>query len=394
MKPRFSLKKRSVIREKSYVSVFLFFVLIAVFLTLNYCSGPRDETSGAGQPSSSPGEKKESGFLGKGKFPGAVDSWSNEAIRLSFNFPAEGRVSVNPDLHETLRIKYTQDLDVLLYLKKSKTTNPAEFKKLMNEEIDRMPEYIGGFREKRRGFSTISGLPAAYVEYLWRVMRQDFHVHALWIWNQDYQYEFVAQFLESKYEKMNPVALAILNSIKILKGPVDPRGLTAADSRDGSQFDLHKFLHGSEGESGAKTGEKSETTDKREPRRTLTEKERYYNYGPVLALSKSTGKQNSVRAIIEVEYGDRAVLADWEYLKKEIGEQLPLALMSAGLQDGQAAWVSFRNNEYFMGNRHYFVQRFDSGAPKGFLAHDRVGNMYLGSWYDLDIPVLVVRKIE
>lgn len=394
MEPCFSFKQRPVIKKKSFVSVFLFFVLIAGFLTLNSCSGSRDEASGASQPSSSPGEKKESSFLGIGKFPGSVDSWSNEAIRLSFNYPAEGRVKVDPDLNETLRIEYTQDLVVALYLKKSKTNNPAEFKKLMNEEIDRMPGYTGGFREIRRGFSTVSGLPAAYVEYLWKVMRQDFHVHALWIWNQDYQYEFVAQFLESKYEKMNPVALAILNSIKILKGPVNPQGLTAADSRDGSQFDLHKFLHGSGTEEAGNTAEKGETTGKKEPGKVLSEKERYYNYGPVLALSKSTGKQNSVQMIIEAEYGDKAVLADWEYLKKEIGEQLPLALMSAGLQDGQAAWVSYRNNEYFMGNRHYFVQRFDSGAPKGFLAHDRVGNMYLGSWYDLDIPVLVVRKIE
>lgn len=66
--------------------------------------------------------------------------------------------------------------------------------------------------------------------------------------------------------------------------------------------------------------------------------------------------------------------------------------MSAGLQDREAAWVACGGKEYFMGNRHYFVLRFDSGPPADFWAHDQVGNIYLGSWYNIDIPVLVVKK--
>lgn len=94
--------------------------------------------------------------IGESDFSGPMDTWSSDALRLSFQFPAEGRVVVDPDLNQTLRIEYTQDLTVGLFVKPAAASKPSEFKKAMQTEMDEMPGYTGGFKEFRRKFFTMS----------------------------------------------------------------------------------------------------------------------------------------------------------------------------------------------------------------------------------------------
>lgn len=55
------------------------------------------------------------------------------------------------------------------------------------------------------------------------------------------------------------------------------------------------------------------------------------------------------------------------------------------------SYLITRNNQHFyLGNRHYFMQRFDHNKPPTWFAHDNIDNhtISLGSWYGLNKPIL------
>jgi hypothetical protein len=113
-----------------------------------------------------------------------------------------------------------------------------------------------------------------------------------------------------------------------------------------------------------------------------------------IALSEFTCDENGVQKTIGAEFGQDAYIADWEFLKSAYGEMLPAVMADLGLENKGTAWVSSGGEEFVSGNNHYFIQRFDSGKPDDFLAHDQIGSIYLGSWYGIDIRVLSYKNPE
>ncbi len=108
-----------------------------------------------------------------------------------------------------------------------------------------------------------------------------------------------------------------------------------------------------------------------------------------LRITTQTCREGLVLNLVK-DLNDGSKIADWFEIRRYFGSSLPEELERAGLSDKQAVWVTLNKQEFRpQGNRHYFIQRFDDGKPPDFLAHDQVGNIYLGSWYDLDIPVLI-----
>ncbi len=112
-----------------------------------------------------------------------------------------------------------------------------------------------------------------------------------------------------------------------------------------------------------------------------------------IALTDGSCDENEVTATVQEEFADSAMVADWLELKRLYGDMLPYALNRIGLGNEQCAWLSVGGSLTWSQNpqRHYFIQRFDNGAPNSFLAHDSVGSLYLGSWYDIPARVLVCR---
>ncbi len=113
------------------------------------------------------------------------------------------------------------------------------------------------------------------------------------------------------------------------------------------------------------------------------------NDNSILKITSQTCKQGFVLNLVQ-ELNDGSKVADWNSIKRQYDKSLPDQLGQIGLGDKQAAWVTVEKREFWAGERHYFIQRFDNGKPSDFMAHDQVGNIYLGSWYDIDLPVLII----
>ncbi|MDF7825709.1 hypothetical protein P4B35_16900 [Pontiellaceae bacterium B12227] len=95
--------------------------------------------------------------------------------------------------------------------------------------------------------------------------------------------------------------------------------------------------------------------------------------------------------VVADQFGMAASVADWENIKSAIAhdpERLQQFYELVGLRDEDEA-ICARNGAYITGsNRQYYLQRFDSGPYGGFLVHDQIGSLYLGSWYGLDMNVI------
>ncbi len=99
-----------------------------------------------------------------------------------------------------------------------------------------------------------------------------------------------------------------------------------------------------------------------------------------------------LNAAVKSLFGENATLADWNSIKNYVGSDLSLLqrfYQLIGLQDEQTALVCWNGERYWAGtDRHYFIQRFDNGAPWDFLIHDQIGSLYLGSWNNITMNVL------
>jgi hypothetical protein len=95
--------------------------------------------------------------------------------------------------------------------------------------------------------------------------------------------------------------------------------------------------------------------------------------------------------VIKDLFGSNAFIADWNKIKAQYQNNLSAFYMAIGLKDSSCALVSVGGQEFWSGTpRHYYIQRCDAGLPyPGFLAHDQIGSLYLGSWYGLKMNVLV-----
>lgn len=113
-----------------------------------------------------------------------------------------------------------------------------------------------------------------------------------------------------------------------------------------------------------------------------------------LGISKQNYADQSAGSAGSDEFGPGVTLADWNVLKEKYGGKLPEVLEEMGLKNGQALWVCVGGEAQWFGGRYYFIQRFDDGPGSDFLAHDKVGNIYLGSWNGIHLRALVYSETK
>lgn len=98
--------------------------------------------------------------------------------------------------------------------------------------------------------------------------------------------------------------------------------------------------------------------------------------------------------IVKTEFGDQYRLADWN-------EILTFSMNTEdwadglGLAEGEENSLLVSNDGYrIWQGRQYYISRFNHSKPDGYLAHDAIGDnlVCLGSWSDLNMHVLAVRK--
>ncbi len=351
-------------------------LLLGLFILSCFISGC-DKKDGAVDEIGGIVKEQSNGLVNGTMYGGKMIEWSNDALQVSLNCPEQASIKLYPGEDEVLNIDGADDLDINLKII-SPQAPEAEFAKYMEESFDKMPSYTGGFEEYQRKIFEINGHPAAYIEYKWNVMKRDFRVLELNVVNGDYQYELIAEWLLSNDDKYLPEAQAVFDSFRLLDGEPD---LTAVKAEDGISATVSSLT--TEQEAGDNPTVEGTTSQMETDQQVST---------AAFALTKEACKEGLILNTINYEYSDQAGIADWADLKNQYGSQLPAALAQMGLGDKQAAWVVNSGQQFYSGSRHYFIQRFDSGKPSDFLAHDQVGSIYLGSWYNIDIPVLVSKK--
>jgi hypothetical protein len=87
-------------------------------------------------------------------------------------------------------------------------------------------------------------------------------------------------------------------------------------------------------------------------------------------------------------FGLGSVIAEWNEIKADYAASPSAFFAHSGLRDEGLAWVKY-NGSTSTGSLFYFIQRFDLGAPSSFTVLDQIGSLYLGRWYDMNIPVMV-----
>ncbi len=90
------------------------------------------------------------------------------------------------------------------------------------------------------------------------------------------------------------------------------------------------------------------------------------------------------------EFGQYAEMADWNDIKLAYGDDFAAFLDDAGVNSQEDVWAQHGGERYYNQSRHYFLAYVNGTAREGFLKHDQVGDIaWLGSWYDIDLRVLV-----
>ena len=107
-----------------------------------------------------------------------------------------------------------------------------------------------------------------------------------------------------------------------------------------------------------------------------------------LALTSETySETENLIAAIQGEFGNEYTIGDWSDLQaiSDIDDWITCM----GLAEDQTFMLT-RDGEYFYnGNRQYYVQYSSDGVPyPGFLVHDQIGDLYLGSWYGIEMNIL------
>lgn len=88
------------------------------------------------------------------------------------------------------------------------------------------------------------------------------------------------------------------------------------------------------------------------------------------------------------EFGQYGEMADWNEITSLYGDRMTAFMDEAGVDTDVDVWVQ-RGGSRYDGSRHYFLARIS--APRtNFKLYDSVGNeAWLGSWYGVQMPVLV-----
>jgi hypothetical protein len=108
--------------------------------------------------------------------------------------------------------------------------------------------------------------------------------------------------------------------------------------------------------------------------------------------SRTFSEKDDLNRAVERELGRDFAIADWEDLKAIPNIDAWISAMR--LRNEQSFFVTRNGQFIYSGKRQYNVQYFASGhIPANYLVHDQIaGKLVLGSWYDLNEPILAIRK--
>jgi hypothetical protein len=111
------------------------------------------------------------------------------------------------------------------------------------------------------------------------------------------------------------------------------------------------------------------------------------------ALTSSTfSETDDLNAAVVVEYGPHAVIADFTEIKAAFTGEATTFCNTVGLLSYRAGAICLLDGEgFYLGYRHYFIERHDGVVPSGWYVHDQVDSntISLGSWYNINKPILV-----
>ena len=305
--------------------------------------------------------------------------WKSDVLQLSFNYPPNARITVTPDGGSLVDIYISDNVSVGIRVFEAQSKNEAEFIEEMKRRFTvGYSDSLNDFLEYTTNYNKVSDYPAAYIEYCWNVMKTDMRTMEQSVLKDKYEITMYCVYKLSDDSLYLDTARGIIGSLEILNGEIELNAL-----------------------SGTQGVEPEETTGGQTITSTVDSKSTDSAGGALkpftkypIALSGLTCDETEAQETIGAEIGQDVNIADWEFLKSAYGEMLPAVLADLGLKNEDAAWVSNGGEEFVSGNNHYFIQRFDSGKPDDFLAHDQIGSICLGSWYGIDIRVLAYKNPE
>lgn len=310
------------------------------------------------------------------KFSGKTIKWSSDALTVSLEYPESYSLRVTPGSDDILELTGPGEHDISLkFMPEPQEKDPALFISYMNASFDRME--LQGYQEFDRRFMNMNGSPAAYLDYKWNVMKRDFRTMELNVLKGDKQYVFLTVYLLKDDNAFKEISRAVFNSIQILPGAADLAAVKE-EMIKGTGVPLPPSQLPPDGP--VQQGSSDEPTANQKP------------IGTFALTSKSTGETAAMDAI-KAEFGNSARMADWNELKSTYTTDFGAFFAENGIKDQEARWVTLDGQE-FNGNRHYFIQRFDAGKPDSFGAHDSIGPIYLGSWYGIEMPSLILKPAK
>ena len=364
-------------------SLFTFLVVLLCFLT-SACGLPGSEVvikKNSSTATETATMEDDSGDVSTSLSPdGRVwPQWKSDALQLSLNYPPDARITVTPDGGSLVDIYISDSVSVGIRIIEAQSKNEAEFMEEMKRRftVD-YPDSSNGFLEYITNYNNVSGYPAAYIEFRWNVMKTDMRTMEQSVLKGKYEIIMYCVYKLSDDSLYLDTAQGIIGSLKILSGEIDLNSLSGTQGVEPKET----------------TGDQTGTsTANSKPADSAGGGLKPFTKYPI-ALSEFTCDENGVQKTIGAEFGQDAYIAGWEFLKSAYGEMLPAVMADLGLENKGTAWVSSGGEEFVSGSLHYFIQRFDSGKPDDFLAHDQIGSIYLGSWYGIDIRVLAHKNPE
>jgi PKD repeat protein len=108
-----------------------------------------------------------------------------------------------------------------------------------------------------------------------------------------------------------------------------------------------------------------------------------------LLTNNTYSETDDLEQAVQNEYGSDYDVADWNDI--DALTDITQWIDDMGLSEDESFMLKRNGAFIYSGNRQYFVRYSTDGVGSGWLIHDQIGDLYLGSWYGLNYKVLCVK---
>ncbi|MGE5458921.1 MAG: PsbP-related protein [Methanobacterium sp.] len=187
--------------------------------------------SGCGNNSVPGGSTDSDHKQGAGQESGKLVLWSNDALKVSFLYPEDGKITINPnDSGGSVWIDRTANT-VTLGFHTILSTDNSMFMAQMKKLFDSRAESEKGYEEYSRKFYEVDGYPAAFIDFKSAEGSDERRYMELFTMKGNYEYDFSTDFAASSDDaKTKAVATEIINSFHLLKGMANHKALGVKES--------------------------------------------------------------------------------------------------------------------------------------------------------------------